>query len=61
MAKGKSQYCTWFCSECGRARAISAYDKRRNDEIVKVLSMFCRSCRKHVDHKRKDTKKGSNK
>jgi ribosomal protein L44E len=23
------------------------------------LSMFCNQCRKHTEHKRKDTKKGS--
>lgn len=60
MAKGKSQYCTWYCGECNRANYLSYYDKRRNEEIVKVLSKFCPQCRKHVDHKRKDTKKGSN-
>ncbi|PIZ76019.1 50S ribosomal protein L33 [Candidatus Peregrinibacteria bacterium CG_4_10_14_0_2_um_filter_38_24] len=60
MAKGKSQYCTWFCPECKKANDISAYDKRRNDEIVKEISKFCPKCRKHTDHKRKDTKKGKN-
>jgi len=59
MAKGKSQYCTWYCTECNAANKVTYYDKRRNDEIVKELSMFCPKCRKHVDHKRKDTKKGS--
>ncbi|MDP2643034.1 MAG: 50S ribosomal protein L33 [Candidatus Peregrinibacteria bacterium] len=60
MAKGKSQYCTWFCPECKKGNDISAYDKRRNDEIVKEISKFCPKCRKHTDHKRKDTKKGKN-
>jgi len=59
MAKGKSQYCTWFCGECNRANYVTYYDKRRNDEIVKELAKFCPQCRKHVDHKRKDTKKGN--
>jgi large subunit ribosomal protein L33 len=59
MAKGKSQYCTWFCGECNRANYVTAYDKRRNDEIKKELKKFCPTCRKHVVHKRKDTKKGN--
>ena len=59
MAHGKSQFCTWFCSGCNRANDLSAYDKRRNDEIVKELSKFCPQCRAHTDHKRKDTKKGN--
>ncbi|PKL36427.1 50S ribosomal protein L33 [Candidatus Peregrinibacteria bacterium HGW-Peregrinibacteria-1] len=59
MAKGKSQYCTWYCEECNRANYISYYLKRRSDEIVKELNKFCPGCRKHVLHKRKDTKKGN--
>ncbi|MFA7685625.1 MAG: 50S ribosomal protein L33 [Candidatus Gracilibacteria bacterium] len=61
MAKGKSQYCTWYCKECNRANYVTYYDKRRNEEIVKELNKFCPGCRKHVEHKRKDTKKGSGK
>ena len=38
MAKGKSQYATWFCKDCNRGNYLSYYDKRRNDEIVKELS-----------------------
>lgn len=62
MAKGKSQYCTWYCSEkdCNRANDVTYYDRRRDDEIAKTLSKFCPNCRKHTVHKRKDTKKGSN-
>ncbi len=59
MAKGKSQYCTWYCGECKTANDVTAYDKRRDEEIVKELSKFCPMCRKHTDHKRKDTKKGN--
>ena len=59
MAKGKSQYCTWYCGECHAANYVTYYDKRRDGEIVKELSKFCPQCRKHIDHKRKDTKKGS--
>ena len=59
MAKGKSQYCTWFCSSCNRGNYVTYYDKRRNDDIVKELSKFCAKCRVHSEHKRKDTKKGN--
>lgn len=63
MAKGKSQYATWYCTECGTAHDVSYYDKRRDGEIVKQLKKFCpnkKKCRKHTVHKRKDTKKGNN-
>lgn len=59
MAKGKSQYCTWFCGECKKANFISYYDKRRNDEIIKEMNKFCPQCRSYQVHKRKDTKKGN--
>lgn len=59
MAKGKSQYCTWFCPECKRANYVTYYNKRRDDEITKEVKKFCPSCHKHLLHKRKDTKKGS--
>ncbi|PIR55516.1 50S ribosomal protein L33 [Candidatus Peregrinibacteria bacterium CG10_big_fil_rev_8_21_14_0_10_36_19] len=59
MAKGKSQNCTWFCSECNTANDLSHYPKNRNEEIVKELKKFCSKCRAHVIHKRKDTKKGN--
>ncbi len=59
MAKGKSTYCTWYCGECNAPKKTTAYNKKNNDQIVKELSMFCKQCRKHTDHKRKDTKKGS--
>ncbi len=61
MAHGKSQFATWFCSGCNTANYVTAYDKRRNDEIVKELKKFCghEKCRAHVVHKRKDTKKGN--
>ena len=60
MAKGKSQYCTWYCTKCNSANYVTEYDKRRNDEIVKELKKFCSKDQAHVMHKRKDTKKGSN-
>lgn len=60
MAKGKSQYCTWYCVECGKPNDVTAYDKRRDEDIIKILSKFCPDCRSHQDHKRKDTKKGNN-
>lgn len=61
MAHGKSQFATWYCTTCNSANYISAYDKRRNDEIVKEIKKFCNNdkCRTHVMHKRKDTKKGN--
>ena len=66
MSHGKSQFATWYCKAdvdgkpCGKThQSITAYDKRRDSEIVKELSMFCPKCRKHTDHKRKDTRKGS--
>ena len=61
MAKGKSQYATWRCTECNQANYVTYYDKRRNDEITKELKKFCShpSCRTHMVHKRKDTKKGN--
>lgn len=61
MAKGKSQFANWICSECNKVHDVSAYPKNRNDEIVKEISKFCNNaqCRKHTTHKRKDTKKGN--
>ena len=61
MAKGKSQFCTWYCSECNRANYITYYNKKNNDTIVKEVKKFCKQCKKTLLHKRKDTKKGSNK
>lgn len=58
MAKGKSTFCTWYCSECNSANYINAYNKRNNDAIGKEFSKFCSSCRGHFSHRRKDTKKG---
>ena len=60
MARGKSQYCTWYCTVCNRANYISAYNKKSNDKVKKELKKYCRQCHKHVMHKRKDTKKGTN-
>ncbi|MCC7197673.1 50S ribosomal protein L33 [Candidatus Peregrinibacteria bacterium] len=59
MARGKSQFCTWFCTECNAANYITAYNKKSNERILKERSKFCGECRKHVPHRRKDTKKGS--
>jgi len=59
MAKGKSQYCGWYCSETGRQNYVTAYNKSRNDEIVKELSKFSPTLRKHTIHKRKDLRKSS--
>jgi ribosomal protein L33 len=61
MAKGKSQFATWYCTSCGSANYISAYNKKNNDKIKKELRKFCKPERKTIVHKRKDTKKGSNK
>ena len=60
MAKGKSQYATWRCTECNRANYVTYYNKRNNDTIAKELKKFCPTERKHIVHKRKDTKKGKN-
>lgn len=59
MAKGKSQYCGWICTESGATNYVTYYNKRRNDEIVKELKKFCPILRKHTIHKRKDLKKSS--
>lgn len=59
MAHGNSQFCTWYCGKCNKVHSVTAYLKRRNDEIVKELKKFCNMCREHVVHKRKDTKKGN--
>jgi ribosomal protein L33 len=57
MARGKSQFCTWFCAECNAPNYITAYNKKH--EVVKELQKFCKTERKRITHKRKDTKKGS--
>lgn len=59
MAKAKNQFATWYCSECHRGNYISAYKKSNTENVVKVLSKHCGQCRKHSDHKRKDTKKAA--
>jgi len=59
MAKGKSQYCTWRCPDCKKPHGVTAYDKRRDGEIAKELSMYCNQCQAHTMHARKDTKKGN--
>ncbi|MEK7673552.1 MAG: hypothetical protein AAB373_06755 [Patescibacteria group bacterium] len=70
MAKGKSQYVTWYCTEpkpkednpnalCNYPINVTYLDKRRDAELIKVLSKFCPQCRKHTSAKRKDTKKGN--
>lgn len=59
MAKGKSTFASWYCKDCNTQKKTTAYNKKNNDKIAKELSMFCKHCRKHVDFKRKDTKKGN--
>ena len=59
MARGKSQFCTWFCTECNAGNYITAYNKKSNEKITRELNKFCKFCRKTVAHKRKDTKKGN--
>ncbi len=59
MAKGKSQFATWYCSQCNRGNYITAYNKKNNENIVKVLRKHCGQCRDTLDHKRKDTKKAA--
>lgn len=59
MAKGKSQYCTWYCGVCGMAAQVTYYNKRNDAEIMKEKKRFCPQCRAHTMHKRKDTKKGN--
>ncbi|MCC7432932.1 hypothetical protein IT412_05430 [Candidatus Peregrinibacteria bacterium] len=59
MAKGKSTFATWYCTETGKPKKTTAYDKRRNDEIVKELKMYNKDLRKRTVHKRKDVKKAS--
>ena len=59
MARGKSTFTTWFCMECNTPKKTTAYNKKSNEKITKELSMFCKLCRKHMNFKRKDTKKGN--
>lgn len=62
MAKGKSQYATWRCSECKKpAKKNSYYNKRGEGESIKVLIKYCngKKCRKHVEFRAKDTRKGN--
>ncbi len=59
MAKGKSQYAAWYCSSCGRANYVTAYNKKNNDKVKKELSKFCKQDKKTVTHKRKDLKKAA--
>jgi ribosomal protein L33 len=61
MAKGKSTFATWRCEKCNKPHGVTAYNKKNNEKIAKELSMYCSQCRAHTMHKRKDTKKGSNK
>ncbi|HAU39551.1 TPA: 50S ribosomal protein L33 [Candidatus Peregrinibacteria bacterium] len=56
MARGKSTFCTWYCSECNKAGYISTYNKKSNEKIKKTKKKYCAKCRKSMDHKRKDTK-----
>ncbi len=59
MARGKSQFCNWYCSQCGAANYITAYNKKSNEKIIRELRKFCKFCRKTVMHRRKDTKKAA--
>lgn len=73
MAKGKSQFITWYCQNplikeeipggrekpCNQANKVSYYNPRNREEYVTETSRFCPKCRMHAPHKRKDTKKGS--
>ena len=67
MARGNSTFMDWRCTEkdsatgkvCNIIVAVSTYNKRNNDKIMKEKRKFCPSCRKHVVVKRKDTSKGS--
>lgn len=60
MAKGKSTYCTWYCTQCNQVLGISYYKKSNdpNKTVIKEKKMFCNKCRAHKVAKRKDTKKG---
>ncbi|MBD3270846.1 50S ribosomal protein L33 [Candidatus Peregrinibacteria bacterium] len=60
MAKGKSTFATWRCEKCSKPHKVTYYNKK-NENVTKELKMFCNQCREHTLHKRKDTKKGSNK
>ncbi|MFA5948283.1 MAG: 50S ribosomal protein L33 [Candidatus Gracilibacteria bacterium] len=57
MAKGKNQFATWFCPDCKKPNKITSYNKK-TEGIVKELSIFCPTERKHLMHKRKDTRSG---
>lgn len=59
MARGKSTFMDWRCSDCNKTHSTKTYNKRNNDTIMKEKSMFCNQCRAHKEFKRKDTSKGS--
>ena len=60
MAKVKrAQLAIWYCSQCNRGNYISDYDKRENENTVKVLRKHCGQCHKTLEHKRKDSKKAA--
>ncbi len=60
MARGKSQFCTWSCTECKAGNYTTAYNKKSNEKVKKELRKFCKHCRKTIVHRRKDTKKAVN-
>lgn len=56
MAKGKSTFCTWFCTETGMILGTTYYKKINNDKVMKEKKMYNPRLRKRVIAKRKDTK-----
>lgn len=58
MAKGKSQYCGWVCTETSAINYVTYYNKREGDRIVKELKKFSPTLKRKTIHKRKDLKKG---
>ncbi|MBU1018650.1 MAG: 50S ribosomal protein L33 [Patescibacteria group bacterium] len=56
MARGKSTFCTWYCGDCNKAGYTTTYNKRSQEEAMKTKNKYCSTCRKHIEHKRKDTK-----
>lgn len=56
MSKGKSIFCTWYCTQCNKPLEISYYKKGAQNNTLEEKKKFCNKCRGHKIAKRKDTK-----
>jgi len=57
MAKGKSTFCAWVCSETGAANYVTTYNKKAPN-TTKEKMKYSPTLRKRTKHVRKDVKKG---